>query len=237
MRRPIINGRMPIPLLGREAERSRIAALLDGARDSRGGALVLRGEPGVGKSALLEDARRQATDMDVLSSRGIEWEAELPFAGLHQLVRPALDHLECLPAPQARALRAALGLEDGGGDEPFLVSLAVLSLLSEAAERRPLLCLVDDAHWLDDASCEALVFVARRLGAEGVAVLFAAREGEVRHFDPPGLPKLSVGGLDPDAAGALIDLRTEVALSAEARERLIEGTGGNPLALLELPWS
>ena len=226
---------MPIPLVGRETERSRIAVLLDGARNSRGGALVLHGEPGVGKSALLEDARQQGTDMHVLSSRGIEWEAELPFAGLHQLVRPALGHLERLPAPQASALRGALGLEEGGGDELFLVSLAVLSLLSEAAERRPILCLVDDAHWLDDASAEALAFVARRLGAEGIALLFAAREGEVRRFDPPALPELSIGGLDPGAAGALIDRRSDVALSAEARERLIEGTGGNPLALLELP--
>src|SRR5919108_1885724 len=226
---------MPIPLVGRETERSRIAVLLAGARNSRGGALVLHGEPGVGKSALLEDARQQATDMHVLSSRGIEWEAELPFAGLHQLVRPALGHLERLPAPQASALRGALGLEEGGGDELFLVSLAVLSLLSEAAERRPLLCLVDDAHWLDDASAGALAFVARRVGAERIALLFAAREGEVRRFEPPALPSLSVRGLDGEAAGALLDRRTDAVLSAEARERLIQGTGGNPLALLELP--
>jgi len=226
---------MPIPLVGREAERSRIAVLLDGARDLRGGALVLCGEPGVGKSALLEDARRQAPDMQVLSSRGLEWEAELPFAGLHQLIRPALHQLDRIPAPQARSLRAALGLEEAGAGEPFLVSLAVLSLLAEAAARRSLLCLVDDAHWLDDASAEALVFVARRVGAEGIALLFAAREGEVRRFDPPALPKLPVGGLDAGAAGSLLDRRTDVALSREARERLITGTGGNPLALLELP--
>src|SRR5919108_2090325 len=196
---------MPIPLVGRETERSRIAVLLAGARNSRGGALVLHGEPGVGKSALLEDARQQATDMHVLSSRGIEWEAELPFAGLHQLVRPALGHLERLPAPQASALRGALGLEEGGGDELFLVSLAVLSLLSEAAERRPILCLVDDAHWLDDASAEALAFVARRLGAEGIALLFPPREGEGRRFQPPALPELSIGGLHAGGAGALFN--------------------------------
>src|SRR5919108_5993930 len=115
---------MPTPLVGRDAERSRIAVLLDGARDSRGAALVLRGEPGVGKSALLDDARRQAADMRVFVSRGIEWDAELPFAGLHQLLHPVLGRLERLPAPQARSLRAALGLEEGGGGEPFLVSLA-----------------------------------------------------------------------------------------------------------------
>jgi DNA-binding CsgD family transcriptional regulator len=223
------------PLYGRDAERSRIAQLLNGARESRSGALVLRGEAGVGKSALLEDAREGTRGMRVLSSRGIESEAHLPFAAVHQLLRPVLCHLERLPEPQAGALRRALGLETGVGDDRFLVSLAVLSLLAEAAERCPLLCLVDDAHWLDDASADALVFVARRLEAEGIAMLFAARDGEIRRFEALGLPELSLAGLEPEAAGALIDRQVGLALSPEARERLIEGTGGNPLALLELP--
>jgi DNA-binding CsgD family transcriptional regulator len=197
--------------------------------------LVIRGEAGAGKSALLEDARERAFGMQVLSGGGIESEAQLPFAALQQLVRPILGCVETLPEPQAGALRGALGLESGGGDDRFLVSLAVLSLLAEAAERRPLLCLVDDAQWLDDASADALVFVARRLEAEGIVMLFTAREREVRGFEASGLPELQLGGLDSAAAAALLDRHADVPLSADARERLVEGTGGNPLALLELP--
>src|SRR3982750_3175578 len=162
-------------LVGRGAERAPIAGLLEEARGGRSGVLVLRGEPGVGKSALLADALEHAEGMTVLSGRGIESEAHLPYAGLHQLVRPILDGLDHLPGPQARALRGALGLETGARDEWFLVSLSVLSLLAEAAEQKPLLCVVDDAHWLDDASAESLGFAARRLEAEGIAMLFAAR--------------------------------------------------------------
>jgi predicted ATPase len=161
-------------LYGRNVERARIGELLDSARASRSGVLVIRGEAGVGKSALLEDAQRSAGDMLVLSGNGIESEAELPFAALHQIVRPVLSHLDRLPELQANALCGALGLRAGGGEDRFLVSFAVLSLLSDAAEDRPLLCLVDDAHWLDDASADALVFVGRRLEAEGIAMLFGA---------------------------------------------------------------
>jgi DNA-binding CsgD family transcriptional regulator len=222
-------------LYGREAERSIIAGLLDGARQSRSGVLVVSGEPGVGKSALLEDARERASGMQVLSGEGIESEAELPFAALHQLVRPILGSMAGLPEPQARALRAALGLAEGGGEDRFLVSLAVLSLLAEAAEQHPVLCLVDDAHWLDDASGDALVFAARRLEAEAIVMLFATRDGDVRQFDAAALPELHLGGLDQAAAGTLLDRHADKPLSPEARERLVEGTAGNPLALLELP--
>jgi DNA-binding NarL/FixJ family response regulator len=221
-------------LYGRDPERSRIDELLDNARASRSGVLVISGEPGVGKSALLEDAREQAGDMRVLSGAGVESEAQLPFAALHQIVRPVLGHVESLPQPQATALRGALGLSAGGSEDRFLVSLAVLSLLAEAAEDQPLLCLVDDAQWLDDASADALVFVARRLEAEGIVMLFGAREGDVRQFEAPGLPELRLGGLDPTAAGTLIDLSAGVELSPELRDRLVAETGGNPLALLEL---
>jgi DNA-binding CsgD family transcriptional regulator len=182
----------------------------------------------------LEDAQAQADDMRVLRSRGIESEAQLPYAGLHQILRPVLADADRLPAPQARALRGALGLQDGAGDEWFLVSLAVLSLLAEAAERGPLLCLVDDAHWLDDASAESLMFAGRRLEAEGVVLIFAARDGDMRSFEAPEFDVLRLSGLDADASAALLDDRLSTALSGKARQRLIDGTGGNPLALLEL---
>jgi DNA-binding CsgD family transcriptional regulator len=221
-------------LYGRDLERSRIGELLEGARGSRSAVLVVVGEPGVGKSALLEDARARAEGMRVLSGSGIESEAHLPFAALHQVLRPVLDLVENLPQPQAGALRRALGLTAGGGDDRFLISLAVLSLLAEAAEKQPLLCLVDDAHWLDDASADALVFAARRLEAEGIVMLFTAREGEARRFEAPGLPELRIGGLDPAAAGTLIDLRAGDALSPGVRQRLVAEAEGNPLALLEL---
>jgi len=191
-------------LYGRDAERSAVTALLDAARNSRSGVLVLRGQAGAGKSALLQDAVEQASDLRVLEARGIESEAELAFAGLHQLLRPILGQVDGLPGPQATALRAAFGLERGGGDDRFLVSVAVLSVLAEAAERRPVLCVVDDAHWLDEASANALFFVARRLEAEGVVVLFAARDGDPRQFGAVGLPELEIGGLDGVAVAALL---------------------------------
>ena len=222
-------------LFGRDAERSLLSGLLDGARESRSGVLVIRGDVGVGKSALLEDARERATGMRVLSGSGVESEAQLPFAALHQIVRPILGQVGRLPEPQACALRGALGLEAGASDDRFRVSLAVLTLLAEAAEEHPLVCLIDDAHWLDDASADALVFVARRLEAEAVVMLFAARESERRRFDAPGLPELHLGGLHSEAASALLDHHVSEALTPDVRRRLIEGTGGNPLALLELP--
>src|SRR5262245_929383 len=134
-------------LYGRDEERARLGALLEAARSSRSGVLLLRGEPGIGKSALLDDLCERARDMHVLTARGVESESELPFAALHQLLRPAFDHIDRLPAPQAAALRSALGLAEGSGEERFLVFTSCLSLLSELAERRPVLCVVDDAHW------------------------------------------------------------------------------------------
>jgi DNA-binding CsgD family transcriptional regulator len=222
-------------LYGRDAERSAVTALLDAARDSRSGVLVLRGQPGAGKSALLQDAVEQASDLQVLEARGIESEAELAFAGLHQLLRPILGQVDGLPGPQATALRAAFGLEQEKVEDRFLVALAVLSLLAEAAERRPVLCVVDDAHWLDEASANALVFVARRLEAEGVVVLFAARDGDPRRFGAVGLPELEIGGLDGVAVAALLAERAAVPVAPQVRDRLLERTGGNPLALVELP--
>src|SRR5512133_1501938 len=155
-------------LIGRESERSAVDALLQSARDERSAALVLRGEPGIGKTALLEYAAERAHGMTVLRCVGIEGEHELPFAGMHQLVRPCLDLVERLPDPQAAALRGALGLSFDAVGDRFLVSAGLLSLLAEACDARPVLCCVDDAQWLDRPSADALVFAARRFEAEPI---------------------------------------------------------------------
>lgn len=221
-------------LHGRESPRAEIARLVDAMRSGRSGVLVLRGEAGIGKSALLDEAAAAATEVRVLRAAGVEAESALPFAGLHMLLRPALGRLDALPGPQASALRAALGLAPAVGEDRFLVGLAVLTPLAELAEERPVLCLVDDAHhWLDPASVDALLFTARRLGAEGVALVFAAREDAADRFDAPGLPELVLDGLDPEAAAELLAERAPE-LAAEVRERIVAESAGNPLALLEL---
>jgi DNA-binding CsgD family transcriptional regulator len=222
-------------LVGREAEQRRLGALLDDARAEQSAVLVLRGAPGIGKTALLEYAQAQATDMKVLRCVGIEAEHELPFAGIHQLVRPHLDLVDRLPAPQAAALESAFGLSATGVEDRFLVSLGVLSLLAEAGEEAPILCCVDDAQWLDDPSAEALLFVARRLEAERIAMLIAVREGEVRRFDAPGVPELELGTLEEQDAEALLTGRLEDRASPEVVATLLRTAAGNPLALLELP--
>jgi DNA-binding CsgD family transcriptional regulator len=218
-------------LLGRESERETIERLLAGARGSRSGVLVLHGEAGIGKTALLHYAVEQADGLRVLTGAGIEAEAELPFAGLHQLLWPLLDLAGELPEVQAAAVRGAFGLSADRVENRFLVSVAVLGLLTAAADAQPLLCVIDDAHWLDAASADALVFVARRLQADPITVLIGARDGDARTFDAHGLPELRLDGLSADAAGALID----AALPAVVRDELVDVTGGNPLALLELP--
>jgi hypothetical protein len=228
-----------VRLCGRQVERAVIAGVLEGARASRSGAVVLQGPPGVGKSALLEDAAGRAEGMLVLRAGGVESEAEFAFAGLHQLLLPVLCWLDRIPDHLAAALRRAVGLEPAApsaGDDRFLVALAVLALVAEVAEQAPLLCLVDDAHWLDDASAMALVFVARRLAAERVAVVFAIRDGETRAFPAAGLPRLRLQGVDGETAGELLAARGAAAVSVDVRDRLVEWTGGNPLALVELPY-
>ena len=224
-------------LHGRDAERARVSALLADARAGTAGVLVIRGEPGVGKSAVLHDARDAAAGMRVLSAQGLESEAPLAFAGLHQLLRPVLSLLDRLPEPQARALRIAFGQQDGPSEDPFLIALATLTMLSEAADAGPVLCIVDDAHWLDSASTAALLFVARRLRADPVAVLFAARDGDVRRFAADGVPTLVLDGLSARAARQVLNERIGAPVPDAVAAVLLDRTGGNPLALVELPTS
>jgi DNA-binding CsgD family transcriptional regulator len=223
----------PAPaLLGRQRECEALDHLAEDLRSGRGWALVVRGEAGVGKSALLEYAAGAAADMQVVRAVGVESEMELAFAGLHQLCVPLLGRLERLPVPQRDALGIAFGLRGGDAPDRFLAGLAALTLLSEAAEERPLLCVVDDAQWLDRASAQALAFAARRLLAEPVGLIFAAREpGEQLR----GLPDLEVRGLRDEDARALLRSVVRVRLDERVRDRIVAETNGNPLALLELP--
>ena len=217
-------------LCGRSEQLAAIGRLLGGMRSGRAGALVLRGEAGIGKTALLEAAADKAAGARVLRVAGVESEAELPFAALHALLRPALDQIGALPGRQAVALRGAFGLAEETVTDRFLVGLGVLSLVAELAEDRPVLVLVDDAQWVDRASADALVFAARRLQAERVAVLVAARD-EPPGLSLPGLPELRVGGLDQTAAEQLL---AGAGLVRAVRDQLIAEAGGNPLALIEL---
>jgi DNA-binding CsgD family transcriptional regulator len=201
-------------------------------RAGEGRALVVRGEPGVGKTVLLDYLTGQASGCLIARAVGVQSEMELAFAGLHQLCAPMLDHAESLPGPQREALRTAFGLSDGPVPDRFLVGLAVLGLLSEAAGERPLICVVDDAQWLDRASAQALGFAARRLAAEPVGLVFVAR---VPGEDLTGLPELVVEGLAEDDARALLESVLTGPLDARVRDRIIADTHGNPLALLELP--
>src|SRR5580700_6802586 len=219
-------------LLDRVPERAALSQLLDTARGGRSGVLVMRGEPGVGKTALLEYAVESAAGLRVARVAGVESEMELAFAALQQLCAPMLDKLEALPDPQRNALGVAFGLNTGAAPDRFLVGLAALGLLSEAAEQQPLLCVIDDAQWLDRASAQALAFAARRLLAEPVALVFATREpGE----EYRGLPELLVGGLGAGDARELLSSVIRGPLDERVRDRIVAETRGNPLALLELP--
>ena len=220
-------------VVGREQERRRIDAVLEEARAGRSGALLLEGESGIGKTALLDEAIDRAGGLRVLRAAGSEFESELAYATLHQLVRPVVELIDRLPAPQAHALRVAFAQEDGRA-ERFNVYAAVLGLLAAAAEEGPLLCVVDDCHWLDQSSGEALAFVARRLGTDGIALLLAARPGGSHPFAPPAVALLRVTGLDTAGAAALLAGGRRAAAPAFVTA-LVEATGGNPLALLELP--
>ena len=203
-------------------------------RAGQSAVLVVRGEPGVGKSALLEYLVERASTCRNARAAGVESEMELPFAGLHQLCAPMLDRLDRLPAPQRDALSTAFGLSAGDPPDRFLVGLAVLSLLSEVAEEEPLICVMDDAHWEDRASAQTLAFVARRLLAEAVGFVFAVREPSPTQ-DLAGLPELFVGGLDGAHASALLHSAIPGRLDERVTDRIVAEARGNPLALLELP--
>ncbi|HEV3323064.1 MAG TPA: AAA family ATPase [Solirubrobacteraceae bacterium] len=218
---------------GRTSEREVLGRLLEHARMGQGAVLVIRGEAGVGKTALLDYVARQAFGFRIARIAGIESEMELPFAGLHQLCAPMLARLGAIPEPQQRALKVAFGLASGEAPDRFLIALAVLSLLGVAAAERPILCLVDDGQWLDSASAQALGFVARRLLAEAAAIVFAVREptGQ-REF--AGLPTLLLQGLQEADARALLAAAIPGPLDEKVRDRIMAETRGNPLALLEL---
>jgi DNA-binding CsgD family transcriptional regulator len=209
-----------------------LARFIDGVRAGESRVLVVRGEPGVGKTALLDYVAGRASGWRVARAAGVQSEMELAFAGLHQLCAPMLDCAERLPTPQREALLTALGIRAGPAPDRFLVALAVLSLLSEVAGDRPLVCIVDDQQWLDSASAQALGFVARRLAADPVGLVFAVRDpGD----ELAGLPELTVEGLNHDDAQALLDSVLAGPLDARVRDQLLSETRGNPLALLELP--
>jgi DNA-binding CsgD family transcriptional regulator len=219
-------------LHGRRSEREALDGLLEAVRGGQSRVLVVCGEAGVGKTALVESAIGSASGFRVMRAVGVESEMELAFAALQQLCAPMLDRLDRLPAPQRDALGVAFGLSAGNPPDRFLVGLAVLSLLAEVAEEQPLLCVVDDAQWLDRSSAQALVFVARRLLAESVALWLVTREAG---DELEGLPRLVVGGLRDGDARALLGSAVRVPLDERVRERLVAETRGNPLALLELP--
>src|SRR3954452_721811 len=221
-------------LLGRDAECERIERLVDRARRGESGVLVLRGEPGIGKTALLEYAAAGADALTVLRVRVVESEVEVAFGGLHELLRPVLEERDRLPPPQRAALERALGLVAGAGPEPHLVGAATLGLLAALAEERPVLVLADDVHWLDAASASALTFAARRLLADAVAVLLTVRACEPSPIGAAGLEELELSGLAAEPARALLDAHAGHPVAGDTAGWLHEATGGNPLALVEL---
>ena len=219
-------------LLGRQRERSVLDRLLLAAKNSRGGSIAVLGEPGIGKTALIEEAVNSAEGFRVLRTAGHEGEMELPYAALYQVCVPALDHLDRLPGLQGDALRVVFGLAEGDPPDRLLVALAVLTMLSELSAQLPVLCVVDDAQWLDRASAQAIAFVARRLSTEAVVFVFGARElpDEVRD-----IPELFVEGLGDADARTLLESVFPYRLDEAALDRIVAETHGNPLALLELP--
>jgi AAA ATPase domain len=222
-------------LVGRPREVAALGSMLGQAVAGRGSAEVLRGEAGVGKTILLSAARSFAPELglDVLTCSGVRAEAHLPFAGLHQLLRPVLTFLPRIPDTQADLLRAALGLEDRLPADLYQVALATLELLSSAAAKTPLLVVADDGHWLDRPTADVLAFVSRRIAAEPIAVIIAVRDGADDHFGPWRLPDLPVPSLDPASARALLS-RVAPDLAVSVRTRLLREAAGNPLALVEL---
>jgi AAA ATPase domain len=228
------NSRFWTGLRGRQDECDTLSRLVTAARLGHSQVLVLRGEAGIGKTALLEFLVDQAQGCRVGRAAGVESELELAYAGLHQLCSPYLDRTGNLPALQRAALGTAFGLEPGRAPDRFLLGLAVLTLLSGVAEEQPLICVVDDAQWLDQASAQTLEFVARRLAAEPVGLVFAVRETN-EELKLAGLPELRVRGLGIGDAAALLESAVPGTLDPRVRNRILAESDGNPLALLELP--
>ena len=222
-------------LHGRRDECDLLDRLVAAAREGESQILVLRGEAGIGKTALLDYLAGRASGCRILRTAGFGSEMELAFAGLHQLCAPMLDRLDHLPRPQRDALATAFGLNSGDTPDRFFVGLAVLSLLSDVAESQPLICLVDDAQWLDRISAQVLAFVARRLLAERVGMVFALREEAGNDLEMAALPDLALGGLNDRDARALLDAAVPGRLDERVRDRIVAETRGNPLALMELP--
>jgi DNA-binding CsgD family transcriptional regulator len=221
-------------LFGRQSEYQALDGLLAAARAGHGQVLVLRGEAGIGKTALLDYVESHAAGCRIARAAGAEAEMELAYAGLHQICGPFLDRLDRLPGPQRIALGTAFGFTEGDAPDRFLVGLAVLDLLADRAEERPLICLIDDAQWLDRISAQTIAFVTRRLVAERIAVVVALREpSDERDFG--GLPELTISGLSDADASQLLDSVVKGPLDPRVRDRIIAETRGNPLALLELP--
>ncbi|HTP20695.1 MAG TPA: ATP-binding protein, partial [Solirubrobacteraceae bacterium] len=221
-------------LVDREAEKQELDDLLAAVREGFSGVLVLRGEAGIGKTALLEYALKSAADMRIARAVGIESEMELGFAGLHQLLVPFVGRLERLPGRQREALGSAFALIDGPAPNLFLVGLATLTLLADAAAKRPVLCVFDDVQWIDQASAHTLGFVARRLFADRIGMLFAVREPGERLAAFEGLTEMPVGGLPEEYARELLASVAVGDLDQRTADRIVSETGGNPLALVEL---
>ena len=222
-------------LVGRDQELERLFGMIDQIA-GRGGALVVRGEAGIGKSALLEAAGERAREhgATVVTTTGTQSEARLAFGGLHQLLLPFLDRVSHRPDPQRKALDVAFGVTEGDAPDLFLIGLATLGVVTEREAQTPLLLVVEDAHWLDRSSAEVLAFVARRLEMEPVILLFAVRDGVPSVLDEAGLPDLALVGLDDDASRTLLDVN-EAGLSDDLKGRILAEAAGNPLALIELP--
>ena len=223
------------PVVGRGQEQALLTSVLDDVA-TRGQALLLRGEAGIGKSRLLSDTAQAARErgMAVLAATGVQSEAHLPFAGLHQMLRPVRARASELPNVQRAALDAAFGLTDDVAPEHYRIAMAALDLVSEVAADTPLLLVAEDAQWLDRPTLEVLAFVGRRIESDPIVLLAAARDGYPSVLDDAGLPELRLGGLDDAAAGALLDASAPQ-LPLAARARVLHEAAGNPLALLELP--
>src|SRR5580700_4807624 len=227
----------PFRLFGRTGELEILGQLIANTRGGQSAVLVLLGESGIGKTELLRYLMAEATGFTVVRGTGVESEMELAFAGLHQLCAPMLGRLDSLAEPQRRALSVAFGLTSGDSPDRFMMALGVLSLMAETSEQRPLLCVVDDAQWLDQASAQVLGFVGRRLLAEPIALVFAVRTSATGASSPnhlAGLPELRLGGLDDQSARALLATVTSGPLDVSVRARILEETHGHPLAVLEL---